>query len=107
MIKKGKFKDTCPTKEQIEKLKRHGSEFSEDIKFVYAHENVVIFITMGSRSSKAIDFRSKLGFNQYDITLKKESSVLKSIMGTSVGENMEIQHCVLTYRVDPYFHKYN
>ena len=29
---------------------------------------------------KSIEFRSKLGFNQYDITLTKEQSVLKSVM---------------------------
>ena len=34
---------------------------------------------MGSRSPKANEFRSKLEFSQYDITLKKESSVLKSV----------------------------
>ena len=28
----------------------------------------------------AIEFRSKLGFNQYDVTLTKEQSVLKSVM---------------------------
>ena len=50
---------------------------------------------MGSRSPKAIDFRSKLGFNQYDITLKKESSVLKSTMDTFERGNMETQYCVV------------
>ena len=29
---------------------------------------------------KSIKFRSKLGFNQYDITLTEEQSVLKSVM---------------------------
>ena len=35
---------------------------------------------MGGRSPEATEFRFKLGFTQYDYTLKKESSVLKSIM---------------------------
>ena len=61
---------------------------------------------MGGRSPEAIEFRSKLGFTQYDITLKKESLVLKSIMETFEGENMETQYSVLTYRVDLYFHDY-
>ena len=61
---------------------------------------------MGGRSPEAIEFRSKLGFTQYDITLKKESLVLKSIMETFEGENMETQYSVLTYRVDLYFHHY-
>ena len=41
---------------------------------------------MSSRSSKAIEFRSKLGFTQYDITIKKEPLVLKSIMNAFEGE---------------------
>ena len=61
---------------------------------------------MGGRSPEAIKFRSKLGFTQYDITFKKESSVLKSIMETFEGENMETQYSVLTYRFDLYFHDY-
>ena len=61
---------------------------------------------MGGRSPEAIEFRSKLGFTQYDITLKKESSVLKSIMETFEGENMETQYNVLAYRADLYFYDY-
>ena len=61
---------------------------------------------MGGRSPEAIEFRSKLGSTQYYITLKKESSVLKSIMETFEGENMETQFSVLTYRIDLYFHDY-
>ena len=88
---KRKFEDNRPTKEQIRKYKRNGSEFDKDTKFVYVHKDVVIPVIMGGRSPKAIEFRSKLGFNQYDITLRKESSVLKSITETFERENMETQ----------------
>ena len=97
---KDKFKDNCPTKQQIKEYKRHGSKFDKDAKFVYAREHVVIPIIMGSRSPKAIEFRSKLGFNQSDVTLKKESSVLKSITGTFKGDNFETQHYVMGYKID-------
>ena len=100
---KGKFKN-FPTKEQIKKYKEYGLELSKGIKHIYAYEDVVIPVIMDGKSSEAIEFRSKLGFTQYDITLKKESSVLKSIMETFEGENMETQYSVLTYRVDRYFH---
>ena len=40
------------------------------------------------------------------MTLKKESLVLKSIMGAFEGENLETQYCILTYRIDLYFHEY-
>ena len=37
---------------------------------------------------KSIEFRSNLRFNQDDITLTKEQSVLKSVMDAFEGENM-------------------
>ena len=52
---------------------------------------------------KAIEFRSKLGFNQYDITLIKEQSVVGSIMYTYEGEHMQAQHSVLDNRTELYF----
>ena len=55
---------------------------------------------------KSIECRSKLGFNQYDITLTKEQSVLKSVMDAFEGENMQTQYSVLGYRIDLYFHDY-
>ena len=63
-------------------------------------------VIVGERSPKAIKFRTKLGFMQCDITLKKELSVLESIKETFEGENMETQHSVLTYNIDLYFHEY-
>ena len=51
---------------------------------------------------KAIEFSSKLGFNQYDITLIKEQSVVGS-MYTYEGEHMQAQHSVLDNRTELYF----
>ena len=53
-----------------------------------------------------MDCRSKLGFNEHDITLTKEQSVLRSIMDAFEGENMQTQYSVLGYRIDLYFHGY-
>ena len=55
---------------------------------------------------KSVEFRSKLGFNQYNITLTKEQSVLKSVMDAFEGENMETQYSVLGYKIDLCFHGY-
>ena len=57
-------------------------------------------------TAKSIKFRSKLGFNQYDITLTKEQSVLKSVMDAFEGENLQNQYSALGYRIDLYFHDY-
>ena len=55
---------------------------------------------------KSIEFKSKLGFNQHDITLNKEQLILRSIMDTFEGENMQTQYAVLGHRTDLYFHEY-
>ena len=75
---------------------------------MYAHECITIPIIMHCRVStpKSIEFRSKLGFNQCNITLTKEQSVLNSIMDTFEGENMQSQYSVLGYRIEFYFHDY-
>ena len=105
---KGKFEINYPTEQQIRKYKRHGSEFIEGIKFIYAHECIITPIIMHCRvaSLKSIEFKNRLRFNQYDITLTKEQSVLKSVMDTFEGENTKTQYRVLGYRIDIYFHDY-
>ena len=103
---KDKFKDKKRTEKQVKKYKRHGSELIKNVKHIYAREDVVVPVIMSGRSPESIEFRSRLGFTQYDITLKKESSVLRSIMETFQGKNMETQYSVLNYRLDLYFHDY-
>ena len=105
---KGKFETNYPTEQQIRKYKKHGSEFIEDIKFMYAHECIIISVIIHCRIStpKSIEFRSKLGFNRDDITLTKEQSVLKSVIDAFEGENMQTRYSVLGYRIDLYFHDY-
>ena len=105
---KGRFESNNPTDEQIKKYKRYGSEFIENTKFMYAHDNIITPIIMHCRvaTPKSIEFRSKLRFNQYDITLTKEQSVLKLVMDAFEGENMQTQYSVLGYRIDLYFYKH-
>ena len=105
---KGKFETNYPTEQQIRKYKRHESELIKNERFMYDHECIRIPVIMHCRVStpKSIEFRSKLGFNQYDITLTKEQSVLKSVMDALEGENMQTQYSVLGYRTDLYFNDY-
>ena len=56
--------------------------------------------------SKAIKFRTDLGFNQINLILKKEQSVIESIRDTFKGEDIRIQYTVLGYRIDLYFYEY-
>ena len=75
---------------------------------MYAHECIIILVIIHCRVStpKSIESRSKLQFNQYDIKLTEEQSVLKSIMDAFEGENIQIQDNVLGYRIHLYFHDY-
>ena len=57
-------------------------------------------------TAETIEFKSKLGFNQYDIALTKEQSVVRSIMNAFEGEKMQTQYRVLGYKIDLYFHDY-
>ena len=90
---KGKFETDYLTEQKIRKNKRHGSEFFEGTKFMYAHKCIIIPIIMHCRVStpKSIEFKSELGFNQYDMTLTKERSVLKLVTDAFEGENSV--HC--------------
>ena len=103
---KGKFETNNLTDEQIRKYKRYGLQSIENTKIMYAHEDIVTSIIMHCRIStpKSIEFRSRLGFNQYDITLTTEQSVLKSVMDVFEGGNMQTRYSVLGYRINLYFH---
>ena len=61
---------------------------------------------MGSRTTEAQKFRTKLGFRQYDVILTKEQSVLTKIKSSFKGENMQTQYSVLDHMIDLYFHDY-
>ena len=72
---------------------------------MYTHENIVTPTIMHSKVStpEAIEFRSKLGFNQYDISLSKEELIVPRIMKLFPNEKILPQHSVLSYTIDLYF----
>ena len=103
---KGKYETNNPTKQQIRKCKRRGSKLINDEKFMHAHKDIITPIIMHCRVStpKSTEIRSRLGFNQHDIMLTKEQSVLRSVMDGFEGERMQTQCSVLGY--DLYFCDY-
>ena len=105
---KGKFETTNPTKQQIRKYKRHGSELIDDEKFMYTQEDIMMPIKMNCWVStpNVIEFRSELGFKQYDIVLSKEQSVISKITKLYSNEKILLQHSVLGYKIDLYFPKH-
>ena len=61
---------------------------------------------MDCRTISAHIFRTRLEFKQYDVILTKEKSVLKKIMSSFEGENMQTQYNVLGNRIYLYFYDY-
>ena len=97
------------TKQQIRKYKIDRARFIKGSKHsMYIHEDILIPIIMQSRlsDSKTIKFRSDLGFNQINLILKKEQSVIESIRDTFKGDDVRIQYTVLGCRIDLYFYEY-
>ena len=67
------------TKQQIRKYKiDRARQFKGSKHSMYAHEDIAMTIIMQSRLSdpKTIKFRADLGFNQINLILKKEQSVV-------------------------------
>ena len=61
---------------------------------------------MDSRATLAVNFRTRLGFNQHDPIMTQEQSILSKIMTIFVAEEIILQHNVLGYRTEAYFPKY-
>ena len=80
---------------------------------MYVHEDILIPIIMQTRLSdpETIKFRADLGFNQINLILKKEQSVVIPQLKAFFAEKIKLQHKVLEnerVRTDMYFseHKF-
>ena len=80
---------------------------------MYVHEDIAITLIMQSRLSdpKTIKFRADLGFNQINLILKKEQSVVIPLLKAFSAEKIKLQHKALKnerVRTDMYFseHKF-
>ena len=61
---------------------------------------------MGCRATRAVNFKTKLGFNQHDLIMTQEQSIFSKIVTLFAAEEIILQHNVLGYRNDAYFSKY-
>ena len=100
------------TKQQIRKYKIDREKLFKGSKnSMYVHEDLAITIIMQSRlsDSKTIKFRADLRFNQINMVLKKEESVVISLLTTFCAEEIKLQHKALKkerVRTDMYFSKH-
>ena len=97
------------TKPQIRKYKIDRARLFKDSKHsMYVHEDIAIGIIMQSRLSKPkmIKFRADLGFNQINLILQKEQSVVIPLLKAFSAEKILLQHKILKkerVRTDMYF----
>ena len=99
-------------KQQIRKYKLDRAKLIKDSKHsMYVHEDILISIIMQSRLSdpKTIKFRADLGFNQINLILKKEQSVVIPLLKAFSKEKIKLQHKAIKnerVRTDMYFSEY-
>ena len=72
---------------------------------MFLHKELATKVTLECRPA-ACNFRTKLGFKQYDVILTKEQSMLTKIMSSFEGENMQTQYIISGYRISLHFHNY-
>ena len=61
---------------------------------------------MDCRTTSAVNFKTRIGFNQHDPIMTQEQSVLSKIVTLFSAEEIILQHNVLTYRIDAYVPQY-
>ena len=78
--------------------RKHRYELAEEpekqCNRIFIDEKLAVKVIMDCRATSAHKFRTKLGFKHYDVILTKEKSVLKKIMCSFEGENMQTQYNV-------------
>ena len=85
-------------KQQIRKYNIDRAKLIKDSKHsMQIHEDILIPIIIQSRllDSKAITFRADLEFNQINLILKKEQSVVIALLKPFSAEKIKLQHKAL------------
>ena len=61
---------------------------------------------MDCRTIPAVNFKTRLGFNEHDVIMTQKQSILSKIVTLFSAEKINLQHNVLGYRIDGYFPRY-
>ena len=89
-------------------LKKQRQELQKCVKQPcrrFLREDFAVQIIMDCRTTLSINFKTRLGFNQQDLIMTPEQSILTKIRSIFPNEKIIFQHCVLGYRIDAYFPK--
>ena len=74
-------------------------EPKKQVNRIFIHEKLAIKVITDCRTISALKFKTRLGFEKYDVILTKEKSVLTKIISLFEGEKMQTQYNVLSYTV--------
>ena len=72
----------------------------------FLKEGFAIQIITDCRTTPAVNFRTRSGFNQNDPIMTQEQSILPKVKAIFAVEEIILQHNVLGCRIDAYFPKY-
>ena len=61
---------------------------------------------MDCRATAAVNFKTRLEFNQHDPIMNQEQSILSKTLTIFAAKEIILQHNVLGYRIDGYFSNY-
>ena len=116
---KGYFDNKSPTKKQIQQLYCSLKELLKDKKYssksIYVRSDIAEKIIRNysiknqknvyrrEREKKVNNFLKNIGFKEDIVYLNKEDSIEEIIKTTCSGENISLQHSVLSYEIDIYF----
>ena len=71
----------------------------------FSFQKLAIKVIMDCKTA-TVEFRTKVGFNQYDSILITEKLILTKIMKEFSGEEILLQHYALNYKTDLYLPKH-
>ena len=90
-------------------LRKQRQELQECVKQPcgrFLREDFAVQIIMDCRTKTAVNFKTRLGFNQQDPIMTQEQSILTKIKSAFSTEEIIFQHRVRGYKIDAYFLKH-
>ena len=99
----GIYETDNPTKEQISKYKKRAKELDNNSNsdFKYTCSDIISKIIMNCRKKeKAVEFKTKFGFNLINLILSREGSAIKIIIKPLPGVKMIEQYFIFDKRTD-------
>ena len=72
----------------------------------FLEEDFATQVIMDCRTTSAVNFMTKLGFNQHDPIMTQEQLILPKIVTLFSAEKLVLSYNFLSYRIDVYFLRY-